>query len=126
MKAAVLSSIFLLVALVTTSAFVTDRPASRTFAVPRLFLHPSQAKDLEACAYDLMREASSSSSTSSKADGLRSVSGSPSGPSSSDLKTSDACVASGGPIAWCRRVVQGGGGGGRRAAKATTANTKRP
>jgi hypothetical protein len=122
------------------SSFVTDRlitPSS--FGVPRnlpsdrlatasstssprlLFLHPSQAKDLEACAYDLLREASSSASKTrpSSADD-----GGTQG-ASSDLKTSDACPSSGGPIAWCRRVVQQQQQG-RRTHKVTTANTKRP
>jgi hypothetical protein len=134
MKAAiVLLFLALLVVTGSGSAFVTspssfgvprnhpsDRLAASSTSSPRLlFLHPSQAKDLEACAYDLLREASSSASKArpSSADG-----GTQS--ASSDLKTSDACPSSGGPIAWCRRVVQQQQG--RRTHKVTTANTKRP
>jgi hypothetical protein len=139
MKAAIMLLFLALLAARTGSAFVTDRLVSpSSFGVPRnhpsdrlaasstsshrLFLHPSQAKDLEACAYDLLREASSSASKarpSSSADG-----GTTQG-ASSDLKTSDACPSSGGPIAWCRRVVQQQQQG-RRTHKVTTANTKRP
>jgi hypothetical protein len=145
MKAAIVH-LFVALLVVTRpgSAFVTDRlispssfgvprnhpydgvaaASSTSCASPRLFLHPRQAKDLEACAYDLLREASSSTKTSSSSSSADGGIGTSQG-TSSDLKTSDACPSSGGPIAWCRRVVQQQQQG-RRTHKATTANTKRP
>ena len=82
----ILSAIFCFISSIDAFAVIAPCAAPRNFA---LNLRPSQAADLEACAYDLMKEALAKK----KAETLS--------------KASDtvACPSTGGPIAWCRRMM---------------------
>ena len=85
------SSLTVLVILATASAFVpmhqtaSARPASLSPA----FLHPDQAKDLEDCAYDLMKQALEQASETNTYN-----------------HQGVARAERNGPVAWCRRIIQ--------------------
>jgi hypothetical protein len=89
-----MKSLFLLfVMLMCASGFVA--PAQRTghpFIVAdssALFLHPSQAKDLEEFAYKFMQEAAQRCSTAD----------------TDKNNQANGCKQRNGPVAWCRRVI---------------------
>lgn len=67
-----------------------------------IFLHPSQAADLEACAYDLMREYVDDVNTSA-ANLLNEAANS--------VEASHATAELPNPLAWCRRVLPQGPNG---------------
>lgn len=74
---------------------------SPAFIPTSLNLHPDQAADLEACAYELMKEAAQKAREHD---------------TTASLQTPGTAVGTyQGPIAWCRRILQ-----------KSTANTKRP
>lgn len=78
----------LLIILAVASAFVAPVQRRPSFVVDSTrFLHPDQAKDLEACAYQIMQEASQQTATK---------------------KNNETLVRKqrNGPVAWCRRMLQ--------------------
>lgn len=78
----------LLVILAFASAFVAPVQRRPSFVADSTrFLHPDQAKDLEAYAYKLMQEALQQTATEKNNEAL-------------------VCKQRNGPMAWCRRMIQ--------------------
>lgn len=104
--------ICLLMALVGwTMAFVptvVDSSSTRSTAASLLFLHPKQAAELEACAYECYCLESSKVASDRRRQDRRTTTAimtQPPPPSVRHQRRSH--TAKTGPVAWCRRVISG-------------------
>ncbi|GKY90831.1 hypothetical protein MPSEU_000055900 [Mayamaea pseudoterrestris] len=85
-----LTLLFALMLAFTCQAFLVVPPPTPSLKT-RLDLHPTQASDLEACAYDLMRQAAAAADAKHHDETAHSV----------EHKTSKGK----GPMAWCRMLL---------------------
>ena len=80
---------------------ISQPQQSRASGTVRRFLHPDQAADLEACAYDLMKEALEESRLQTSSSGSLQIGMAEAGQSVNPNTMEASSIP--GPVAWCRR-----------------------